>query len=568
MVDAGEVTYSLENGGDEEGAEYVEDEEKDTRTLEDILSELQTQTGVLKGSKNKSASASSSSSNAQGKNPQAAAGGRQNLTEAVKRSQEARTSQLKGIRGRLDIISDQLESLPEKMGAAQKNSIGKADKEGKEEKPETNKETPSKKRSEAKKSNKGETAKEEGKWSAFTASARKDNPTVRNAGTDQLDAHIGALRDQANSIANTFHALGMHGIGDKFASMAADGGLLDMLGAKLFLPALAVYGGLKIAGGAVEAIRNTRNRDINQSVNAAEAGVETAQNGLYDFLNKFGFSAVSGKDLTEFRNADLDQNFALFSQKGDALFGALKTMTSHGWTTSEDKAWATEMVAMGDTASQVKSQFMNLSKVAAATGVSFKNLSKAVATESTNATKQLGKQAGKEVAKELPKAMSALQSAGLVANEKTLTNLETNSEFKVAEQMALIQKGYTTVAEHATAPSVLLEETLAHGAFPLALQIFKNKEEQLAGGNEEQEASNLAYQGIQVADIQTSANTMFAQGGGYVPAGGSQVNHSVSVSISTSPELSAKVSKDNSYAQAIHGQWQSYYEVNNYGKKG
>ena len=122
MVDAGEVTYSLENGGNDEG-DYVEEEEKDTRTLEDILSELQTQTGVLKGAKNKSSSSSASSSNAQGKNPQAAAGGRQNLTEAVKRSQEARTSQLKGIRGRLDIISDQLESLPEKMGAAQKNSI-------------------------------------------------------------------------------------------------------------------------------------------------------------------------------------------------------------------------------------------------------------------------------------------------------------------------------------------------------------------------------------------------------------------------------------------------------------
>ena len=558
--DGGEVTFSLQGGAGD--GDYVEDEDKDTRTLEDILSELQTQTGVLKGkSKSKSAPAPQSQN---AKSPQAN-GKQQNLTEAVKRSQEARTSQLKGIRGRLDIISDQLENLPEKMGAAQKSAMEKTDKEesksASESKAKTNAETPSKKPAE------GETAKEKSKWSAFTAKARKKNGMLSNEGTDRLDAKISGLRDQANGIANTFHALGMHGIGDRFASLAADGGLLETLGAKLFLPALAIYGGLKIAGGAVEAIRNTRNRDINQSVNAVEAGAETAQNGLYDFLHKFGFSAVSGRDLTEFRNADLDQNFALFSEKGDALFSALKSMTSHGWTTSADKEWATEMVAMGDSAGEVKSQFMSLSKIAAATGISFKNLSQAVATESTNATKALGKQAGEEVKKELPKAMGAMKEAGFVANEKTLSNLETNGEFKVAEDMALIQMGYPGVASHALTPSVLLEETLAHGAFPLALQIFNNKERSMTGGGanaEELEASNLEAQGIQMANVQTSLTTAFAQGGSPVP----EQKHSIAVSISTSPELSAKVSQDNSYAQAIHGQWQSYYQVNNYGKKG
>ena len=86
-----------------------------------------------------------------------------------------------------------------------------------------------------------------------------------------------------------------------------------------------------------------------------------------------------------------------------------------------------------------------------------------------------------------------------------------------------------------------------------------------SGANaEELEASNLEAQGIQMANVQTSLSTAYSQGAGAMPI----QKHSIAVSISTSPELSAKVSQDNSYAKAIHGQWQSYYEVNNYGKKG
>lgn len=555
----GEISYSLSEDMGKDDEDDIETEPGDPRTLEEILAELQSQTGILK-----KGAPLSKLQQAQGKTSSASTATGKGLSEAVKRSQEARTTQLKGIRGRLDIISEQLGNLPEKMGQIKS---GKSEsKKEEEEKPKT---AAMGKKEEAPKKE-GETKKEESKWSKFTAENRKDHPMLRNEGTDKLDAHIGALRDQAASLSNTFHAIGMHSIGDKFGSLAADGGLLETLGAKLFLPVLAVYGGLKIAGHGVEAIRNTRNRDINQSINGVEATGETVQNGIYDFLNKFGFSAVSGKDLTQFRNADLEQNWALFSQKGDAYFDALKTMTSHGWTTTEDKQFAQEMVAMGESADDVKQQFMDLSKTAAATGISFQNLSKTVAQEATNATKQLGKQAGEQVVKETPAAMEAMKKAGLVANQKTMDNLETNGEFKVAERMALIQMGYVNVSDHAQTPEVLLEETLAHGAFPLALQIFKQKEFQMSGGSEEQEASNLQAQGIQTTDLQTAVNTMYEQGANpgamYSPQSAS-TNHTLQVSISTSPELSAKVSKDNSYAEGIHGQWQSYYNVANYAKR-
>lgn len=562
MVDRdGEISYSLSEDMDSDDEDDIETEPGDPRTLEEILAELQSQTGILK-----KGTPLSKTQQAQGKSASASTANSKGLSEAVKRSQEARTTQLKGIRGRLDIISEQLGNLPEKMGQI-KGKGEEGSKKGEEaEKPKTA--VKSKKEEAPKKE--GETKKEENKWSKFTAENRKENSMLRNEGTDKLDAHIGALRDQAASLSNTFHAIGMHSIGDKFGSLAADGGLLETLGAKLFLPALAVYGGLEIAGHGVEAIRNTRNRDINQSINGVEATGETVQNGIYDFLNKFGFSAVSGKDLTQFRNADLEQNWALFSEKGDAYFDALKTMTSHGWTTTEDKQFAQEMVAMGESADDVKQQFMDLSKTAAATGISFQNLSKTVAEEATNATKQLGKQAGEQVVKETPAAMEAMKSAGLVANQKTMDNLETNGEFELAERMAMVQMGYPSVSSHALTPQVLLEETLSHGAFPLALQIFKQKEYQMSGGNEELEASNLQAQGIQTTDLQTSVNTMYEQGASpsamYSPQN-SSTNHTLQVSISTSPELSAKVSKDNSYAEGIHGQWQSYYNVANYAKR-
>ena len=556
----GEISYSLSEDIDDEGEDGIETEPGDPRTLEEILAELQSQTGILK-----KGAPLSKNQQAQSKSSTASTANSKGLSEAVKRSQEARTTQLKGIRGRLDIISEQLGNLPEKMG-----QIKGGKSEGKKEEEQAKPKTAVESKKEATPKKEGETKKEENKWSKFTAENRKDHSMLRNEGTDKLDAHIGALRDQAASLSNTFHAIGMHSIGDKFGSLAADGGLLETLGAKLFLPALAVYGGLEIAGHGVEAIRNTRNSDINQSINGVEATGETVQNGIYDFLNKFGFSAVSGKDLTQFRNADLEQNWALFSEKGDAYFDALKTMTSHGWTTTEDKQFAQEMVAMGESADDVKQQFMDLSKTAAATGISFQNLSKTVAEEATSATKQLGKQAGEQVVKETPAAMEAMKSAGLVANQKTMDNLETNGEFKVAERMALIQMGYVNVSDHAQTPEVLLEETLAHGAFPLALQIFKQKEFQMSGGSEEQEASNLQAQGIQTTDLQTSVNTMYGQGAGpsamYSPQNAS-TNHTLQVSISTSPELSAKVSKDNSYAEGIHGQWQSYYNVANYAKR-
>ena len=584
----------------------------DSRTLEDILSELQTQTQGMKEGIRLKMDSSSPLFRYRPQDSSASTPASDDEKAITRKTGEAISGGVKGINEKLELISSQLEGIGAKQvqaadntdnadsskpktanasGSNGNNGNANGGKEGdanganangananganangkpaKPAKPASAlaKPTVQKEQWEVEKEAREQAAKERAaneSWGKFTARSRKQNQMLSNKGQQMVDSRIEAIRGQAQSWSGTLHAVGLHGLAGRFDDMAMEGGLLDEIGARLFLPALAVYGGIKLAGDAVQQVRATRNRDIDQSINAGEAIGETAQNDLYDFLHKFHFSAISPQMLDEFRSTDLQNNWQLFSQKGDAYFDAAKTLVNHGWDTAEDKAWAQQMVEMGASAGEVKSQFEQLVTTARTMGISFKNLSGTVAQVATETSKQLGQAAGEKAAKATPEALKELQDFGMRGNKSTFDNLTTNAQFELAERMALAQAGKGQIGMMAGTPGVLTEETLSQGKnmFGAALSIYKNMEAEESGGSEELYASDLATQGIQTNNIMNEQQ-MFNQSMGTFPAGGSKLE----VSISTSPELSAKVSKDNAYAQAIHGNYKSYYNVANYGKE-
>ncbi len=486
--------------------------------------------------------------------------------EAVKQTGSEQVQQLKGINKKMDVIAARLEETP--AGAVvqtQKGAVEKAAAEpAKEAKAQEVKEitaTPAAPKT-------GETEKEAEGWEKFSAKNRQNAGLLKNEWTDKVDTQVSRLKSQSNAIGQTLHTVGMRGMGDSFLRLGEEGGLLDAIGARLFLPALAAYGITKIAGDSVKAIRETRNRDIDQAINAGEATEETAQNGLYDFLHKFGFSAVSGKELSEFRQSDLSQNWALFSAKGDDWFQTQKTLKTMGWDSQADQQWAQEMVAMGQSAKSVKAQFMDLSNEAKETGLSFKNLTSVVGTAAVSSDKALGETSATKIIEGSKSALHALQGAGLEGNQQTIESLENNGDFKLAAIEVMDETGHGQEAMNAeNSPQILMDEVLKNNLFPQVLKQWEKIEYETAGGNEERYAANLQSQGFQLSNVQSSLTTSFAQGGGLptAQASGSPVQNSLHVTISSTPELAAKVIQDGHYQQAIHGSWENYYQMNNFG---
>ena len=537
------------------------------KTMGQILSEVQIITDLIRrqpGAKTAEETTQAPEA-AQSKSKTAAL--KTTTVEAVQKTGGEQVQQLKGINKKMDIIAARLEESPAgAVAQTQKEAVEK-----KAEEPAKAKKGEEVKQAEAAKpagSQTGETKQEAEGWKRFSAKNRQNAGLLKNEWTDKVDSKVSGLKSQSNAIGQTLHAVGMHGLGDKFLHLGEEGGLLDAIGARLFLPALAAYGVTKIAGDTVKAIRETRNRNIDQGINAGAASVETAQNGLYDFLHKFGFSAISGKDLSDFRQSDLSQNWALFSAKGDDWFQTQKTLKSMGWDSQADQQWAQEMVAMGQSAQSVKAQFMDLSQEAKETGLSFKNLTSVVGTAAVSSDKALGKTSATKIIEGSKSALHALQGAGLEGNQQTIEALENNGDFKLAAIDVMDATGHGQEAMNAeNSPQILMDEVLKNNLFPQVLKQWEKIEYETAGGNEERYAANLQSQGFQLSNVQSSLTTSFAQGGGLTTAQSSPTpaQNSLHVTISSTPELAAKVIQDGHYQQAIHGSWENYYQMNNFG---
>lgn len=583
---------------DEDAVEVDVPEDGQKRTMEEILEEIRSISTLVK---RRSGGQNGAEEGQDGQTKEATkdASLKTSPAEAIKQTGDAQVKELRGINDKIGAISAQLGALPADIAKNQKTEGAKAAKEeAAAAKKEAGKEVEEKKAAagevkeakgggeiakgaaakpapEAKKADAGETEEQKSRWDAFTAQNRQKQGLLQNEWTKKVDSRVERLKSQSKSIGQTLHAVGMHSLGDRFLSLGESGGILDAIGARLFLPALLAYGGLKLAGDSVKAIRETRNRDIDQGINAGEATEETAQNGVYDLLHNFGFSAVSGTDLTNFRQSDLSQNWGLFTAQGNNWFEAQKTLKTMGWNSAADQQWAQEMVAMGQSAQSVKAQFMDLSKEAKETGLSFKNLTSVVGTAATDSDKALGKTSAAKIIEGSKTALNALKSAGLEGNESTIQNLESNGIFQIAERQVLEASGHAQEAMNAeNNPEILLDEVLKNNLFSQALKDWEQIEYETSGGNEERYAANLENQGIKLANVQTSLTTSFGQGSqmsgvnAAAPATSSASSaSSLHVTISSTPELSAKVARDDNYAQAIHGKWEDYYNMNNYGSQ-
>lgn len=281
---------------------------------------------------------------------------------------------------------------------------------------------------------------------------------------------------------------------------------------KVGMVALPVLLATAAAGATTAEIRDVRNRTINNGTTAGQAFGNTAQDALFDVAHLFGFSANTGKDIREDRQEALQQNYKLFGQKADNLVSTDMWARSMGFTTQQDTNWIEEQVAMGKSAEQVRNSFLNLTKIANSTGVSFKNLSEAVATEETNATKLLGSKYTGGLVKGTAGALEDLKKAGLNGTQQTLNDLAGDKQFQLALTRELNAKGYAKQAsELAATPSLLMQFALSHGVFKGALSNFSQMYYNAAGGQQLAYEAMLVKTGLKASDVQSSLQTMYNQ---------------------------------------------------------
>ena len=282
---------------------------------------------------------------------------------------------------------------------------------------------------------------------------------------------------------------------------------------KMGLVALPLLVAAGLAGGTTAEIRDVRNRTINNGTTAGQAFGNTVQDAIFDVAHMFGFSANTGKDIREDRQEALQQNYKLFGQKADNLVSTNMWALSMGFDTQADKNWIEEQVAMGKSAQQVRNSFLNLTKIANQTGVSFKNLSEAVATEETNADKLLGSKYTGGLVKGTAQALQDLKNAGLNGTEQTLTDLTNDPQFELPLTRELNAKGYAEQAsELAATPSLLMKFALDHHVFGGALQNYSRQYYNAAGGRQlAYEALLVKSGGLKASDVQSSLQTMYSQ---------------------------------------------------------
>lgn len=345
------------------------------------------------------------------------------------------------------------------------------------------------------------------------------------------------------------------------SSLIADKAIFAGAIKKVGMVALPLLLATAVAGAGTAEIRDVRNRTINNGTTAGQAFGNTVQDALFDVGHMFGFSANSGKDIREDRQEALQQNYKLFGQKADNLVSTNMWATSMGFTTQQDKNWIEEQVAMGKSAEQVRNSFLNLTKVANSTGVSFKNLSEAVATEETNATKLLGSKYTGGLVKGTAGALEDLKKAGLNGTQQTLNDLAGDKQFQLALTRELNAKGYAKQAsELAATPQLLMQFALSHGVFKGALSNFSRMYYNAAGGQQLAYEAMLVKTGLKASDVQSSLQTMYNQTKKNVKSNSSS-NSNSKKQVANSPQvleirlregMIGKVIAGGKYQQGLH----------------
>ena len=412
---------------------------------------------------------------------------------------------------------------------------------------------------------------------------------IHNAGTDLADEKIGKLSAHYNRF-KEWYTRGMSD--DEVAAAMTKGSstfdpILGMMGSLegivgKIVPAVGIAAAaIGAVGKLVEWGRSMQQDELNQGVGAGGAIGNTLSDAGEDIAHKLGFTANTGEDLQKYRQEALANNWALYGKKADTYFDARKWATDAGLTTQAETNWIQEMTALGLSTNQIKLQFEGLSEVSKQVGVSFQNLSKAVAEESTESEKLFGKQGSKGTEEGEVQVQEADNLFGL--NSGTIGKMALTSSGQNAMAQVLIASGHAgQEAASVGSPQEMyanivkdhLGTALAKSMMAQAYQTaigttYSANPEQNRQDQEEAFVRNLSkFYGISASDFKNSGMTAFKQmgngslsasstyAGSLTRAGMAQAEKEIptiktNIEIGLSKGMEAKIANSNGVAKGL-----------------
>ena len=421
------------------------------------------------------------------------------------------------------------------------------------------------------------------------AKAPSQHSPIRNAGTDFVDEKAGKLSAHYNRFKG-WYTRGMSD--DEVAAAMTKGsktydpilgamGSLEGVVGKI-LPAVGIAAAaIGTLGGLTKWGRSMQQDELNQGVGAGGAIGNTLSDAGEDIAHRLGFTANSGQDLQQYRQEALANNWALYGQKADTYFDARKWATNAGLTSQAETNWIQEMTALGLSTTQIKTQFEGLSEVSKQVGVSFQNLSKQVAQESTESEKLFGKQGSQGTEQGEVQVQEADNLFGL--NSGTIGKMALTTSGQSAMANVLIASGHAGQEEASVGSpkemyanivkdhlGAALAKSMMAQAYQTAIShTYSANPEENRQDQEEAFVRNLtSYYGISASDFKNSGMTAFKQmgsgslsatstyAGSLTKAGMAQAEKEIptiktNIEIGLSKGMEAKIANSNGTAQGL-----------------
>lgn len=421
------------------------------------------------------------------------------------------------------------------------------------------------------------------------AGAPSQHSPIRNAGTDFVDEKAGKLSAHYNRFKD-WYTRGMSD--DEVAAAMTKGsstydpilgamGSLEGVVGKI-LPAVGIAAAaIGTLGGLTKWGRSMQQDELNQGVGAGGAIGNTLSDAGEDIAHRLGFTANSGQDLQQYRQEALANNWALYGKKADTYFDARKWATNAGLTSQAETNWIQEMTALGLSTTQIKTQFEGLSEVSKQVGVSFQNLSKAVAQESVESEKLFGKQGSQGTEQGEVQVQEADNLFGL--NSGTIGKMALTASGQSAMANVLIASGHAGQEEASVGSpkemyanivkdhlGAALAKSMMAQAYQTAISTtYSSNPEQNRQDQEEAFVRNLSsYYGISASDFKNSGMTAFKQmgsgslsasstyAGSLTKAGMAEAEKEIptiktNIEIGLSKGMEAKIANSNGTAQGL-----------------
>lgn len=430
----------------------------------------------------------------------------------------------------------------------------------------------------------------------YTSPFKNRGTDFVNQKTSKLQGHYNRFKQwYTNGMSDDEIKAAMNPASDSYDPVLGKMGMMEGLFEKA-LPFLGAAGAMIGAvGGAVDWGRHMRQDEISQGVGLGGAIGNTLTDAATNIGHDLGFTANTGRDLQQYRNEALANNWALYGSKATTYFDARKWATNEGLTTQADTNWIQEMTALGLSTNQIKVQFQGLSEVSKQVGVSFQNLSKSVAQEATESEKLFGKQGSQGTGQGEVQVQEADNLFGL--NSGTIGKMALTAGGQSAMANVLIASGHAGQEEASVGSpkemyanivkdhlGAALAKSMMAQAYQTAISTtYSSNPEQNRQDQEEAFVRNLSsYYGISASDFKNSGMTAFKQmgngslsasstyAGSLTKAGMAQAEKEIptiktNIEIGLSKGMEAKIANSNSMTQGLFETegTNSYFHIQN-----